>query len=1654
MTTPHMRGLATKRDSRTGVNSDLINALNNLRSRRATPKQPSLAEIMMQRHFADFYNAAGMPSRDAAGSMPPPHIGVPPPPPLPTGGPQTYGAGMLPSATPTPTPAQSPKKTLPFPPAPDDDGGSFLGAIASPFKKALSGVGTALGAIEDVEERIGATITTTYPDIMKDIAKGDWKKLRYALGPQAASLALWDTTPEQIQRHKDKPWYIEKPAEILPTLVIPGAGATKGALTGVRAGYGGVRGAAAGIAAQGLRPIAAAEELPGKVLGSGGKVLGSGIRKSYKAAAGISGQALDGASYLMRPLAAIDNAPANKIREIARSAKDKLPQRWADNVSDDLTGDAPTPEKLAQLKIEGKEQLRSDFQGLTKEKSPPNQPTRRQDLRAAAGLHFINQMAIAGGDVRFAQQALARYATSQGQRQQPAWNKFMKTIDEVKYNGEWVGTPEWRRMFADARSAVDVDDLIQTPAFARQMDDIIANDIPDLKERFIGISQKELDDFERAGRNGQLSFDQRVLGLDDAEVTNIEARVQADIDQAQRPVGAGDLNRRLHRALNERANELGLPPSPHPNPFLATQFGAESTDSSGIFNTFLAMPTLRLAKAMFGKYNGARMQQGRVILQDIHDGNKLLAEHNLGKEVKNPIGIGGKSRLVEPAKLANGQWDQNDPIFLINRAIQGEGDLPDVWANPPAGYEHIKGLQPIVDDILHKRSLLQAQLVDFDPAFINTINENPEQFPRIFKRVGEKDYRRPIGAGDQPSFLMEREAKDWTTTVLKGEYEPTTWNPYEQLGLLAIEQTEYIESNLLLSALKARGLVQRESVINKLKAEATTPRERRMYSGWRTPDAGAAYRGMKLSSKHQKPVYGPKLLVPSRIADQIEASFGTRSWARKAKVRVPGVEQAINPLEAVETFTNAMKRAKLTGTIFQHFDFSMRTIAAAYSLEGIRRPIGKLPVLGGPFRHIPYMWRISLGSVRNVGEHAAYLQKRVTSEPDLKGVAEAGGNFGGDTSIVKRQILSSANLIAEEAPAGIKGLVSRRIDAINRWTETQLFDVVYGESMIFALENLILPKTRRLLPRLADESAEAWNRRVWGQAAEDMNLMFSSLGPWERAFAAPGQQDFARQLLFSSNEQESWIRMFGKMFDPTTVLKEGQLSLWNEFALGTLIGVGGIANAIHLFSTGEIMPIKKYMPISTDSYGPLPISYNSEFMAPDLPFSLRGGAKGSIDLLGQFDTGLRWIIDAPAALQARWNVGPRAIINQVKGENFYGEPLESFERRVMQFGEDTLMPIGAGNLLQTLRHKNTTLAKFIPAGDDRVGVGGGLIQSVGGNVRAEPTGEYLDRYTRRAGFQAIAADGTPTGPLIDKYADLNLTQRDQLFGAFPEILAEMNKRQLVGSARGQVWARAAVTADQSRAERMDTEKKAWQAFENGDISSESFRDRVAEAAQKAADESQVAWKKAAGGSLEKDDRPDDPMKAAVWDYYDVWTQGEAAAAAEGWSKGEMLEWVFGSIAIYEEEEWTPAQKQYVKEQTSGRVQHNHDVKVGYFDPREKYSDYWKIEPNVIRLLAKQQGQRSLKYFDTFNHWKNAKRKNIQALENEILVKNPWIPFAENMITMVKNESLRNDTGLHEFLIRFHGRALPDHMQHKDYELAGYEKEAWRKLERGQPVGYR
>jgi len=627
-------------------------------------------------------------------------------------------------------------------------------------------------------------------------------------------------------------------------------------------------------------------------------------------------------------------------------------------------------------------------------------------------------------------------------------------------------------------------------------------------------------------------------------------------------------------------------------------------------------------------------------------------------------------------------------------------------------------------------------------------------------------------------------------------------------------------------------------------------------------------------------------------------------------------------LGPIRFFSTSAKRFKLIGSLFQHVDFATREGAVAFSPMAIRR--------GAPLKYPSLVARLANVSLRKAPRDQ--LRRRVLStkaiaktedggEISLRGIADRGANFGVDLSMWKRGTMDFLEGAINDAPEGVTAAARRRLGGVMRFFEDGLFDGVYRESQIFGLENLIIPRIIRSHP--------GWSANdVMAAAADEMNVMFSTLGIWQSVFKAPNTRQFVHALMFSSNESESWLKA------GIRGVKGENAALWREYGIGFMIYLGLVSNVINWASTGESLPIEAYQLVATGNHhSPMPggISYNSKFLSPELPFLGRGNVPVHLDVVGQADTVFRWLLDPPGALTARYNLLPRAVTNQVRGTDFYGRDITGLNDRVQQGLDDLFMPIGPGNISDIVRQQIPATRGVLQEREGRLGSIGSAIQMTGVNVRGMTTPDLLNRAASLSGFT------TSDGSRVTSWSQLEPAQRRALDSMEP-LNSEMMHRQMTSIERQVTGAEARAALQKIDQGRLDQEEALQSLFRRGEIDGRRMRDRYgdiqAEAASKRiqADTDYNIWKD------DPSKLPDDPNKAALINYYNAF---ERSTNDAGLLEHDRLDSALSTL----EAAWSPEQRAYVK-RNSGLSMHR-DLFMELSRGRERFAPYWRVHNKVL-----------------------------------------------------------------------------------------------------------
>tara|TARA_Y100000310_G_C20674881_1_gene812418 strand:+ start:180 stop:2942 length:2763 start_codon:yes stop_codon:yes gene_type:complete len=677
------------------------------------------------------------------------------------------------------------------------------------------------------------------------------------------------------------------------------------------------------------------------------------------------------------------------------------------------------------------------------------------------------------------------------------------------------------------------------------------------------------------------------------------------------------------------------------------------------------------------------------------------------------------------------------PLF---EALHGERAIETLPAN----------LRPIYDDIDNLRRLESQDMLEFldeavdadrgislpydAGALAGKVMAHPDYFWRAWRH-------KPTGTvitgrlGARPGFVKPRVDASFGEMVEAG-YEPVSWNPYVMMAQRRLSGLEHRESAKLVNRLKQAGKALPEDEYLALENIGAV-------KNWRQPrDVGPALGGWPLPDG----TYTPRLYVPPDVAGFLETSFG-----RRPQIHVGGK----NIVEGIRHVSNALKRIKLVGSLFQHVDFGARSLFVTFTPTALRR--------GGPFRYPSLVYRLLKNTyVPNARNN---LRKQLLSTDEIvpntgvsnKMLIEEGWGVHGDISAIRRE---ASRFLREEGAAGNWATEhAPRVVKVLDFFESGLFDGLYREAQRHALETFIVPVVKRQHP---DWTA----RQVAGESAARVNEMFSTLGSWQTVLKDPALKEFAQTLMFSTNESEAMIRQ------GLGLVHGNSKRFWGEYYLGVFLGLATVGNVINLAATGKPLPKEAYSPLKlNDPYAPFKVGYNSQFLSPQIPLVKgRNGTPVYLDTVGQMDTALRWATDPASATAARYNVVPRAVANQVQGETFFGEKLEGPVQRGVQAAIDVGLPIPAASAIEAVRQVSPAVAGVVPEQEGRLGTTGSLLQATGINLRSMSTLGVLNLTSEQMGF----------GP---KYRDLEPYQK-VLVRWWPEVRDEILTRQKTGAERG------------------------------------------------------------------------------------------------------------------------------------------------------------------------------------------------------------------------------------------------------------------------------
>jgi hypothetical protein len=160
--------------------------------------------------------------------------------------------------------------------------------------------------------------------------------------------------------------------------------------------------------------------------------------------------------------------------------------------------------------------------------------------------------------------------------------------------------------------------------------------------------------------------------------------------------------------------------------------------------------------------------------------------------------------------------------------------------------------------------------------------------------------------------------------------------------------------------------------------------------------------------------------------------------------------------------------------------------------------------------------------------------------------------------------------------------------------------------------------------------------------------------------------------------------------------------------------IGAGANIINKMTTGEFLGPDQYSPIKKSEPGDFwPVTYNTSWLRPKLPFKGPGGRELFLDLVGQADTFIRAMTDPLFAAQSRLSQPAGAGLQVAQQRTFFNEEKLETLRDYARFALEQVSPIPAAGQFEESRR----IGRFP----------GGFVQGLGLNVSAESLSSLRNR---------------------------------------------------------------------------------------------------------------------------------------------------------------------------------------------------------------------------------------------------------------------------------------------------------------------------------------
>ncbi len=334
------------------------------------------------------------------------------------------------------------------------------------------------------------------------------------------------------------------------------------------------------------------------------------------------------------------------------------------------------------------------------------------------------------------------------------------------------------------------------------------------------------------------------------------------------------------------------------------------------------------------------------------------------------------------------------------------------------------------------------------------------------------------------------------------------------------------------------------------------------------------------------------------------------------------------------------KRIKLLGTLFQHFDITLRGLTATVS--------------SGGWRSGPRLVAESIGSVFSPAVRAG-LTREWLENPRLRMVMEAVGAPKGGQSIGTRAVTKLSKdwtrrfpvLGDVPVPTKTAKAIQEQLNNLYSFASEGLFDGVYMANA----KHVVLRwwDAYAANPRFAHWT----DKQIAAAVGKDMHVLISTIPDWMSLASNPAARNFLRATFFSAAENEGLLRGTARLM---TGLNKG---IWAKYWLSYYTSVFLIAESVNKAVTGHWLTPEQLTPMRIDWSGRPKMNW--QFLRPIYGYA-PDGRPLYLDLLMQQDTALRWIGNPAQAAIDRASVPGQIIYRTVQNRQFSGVPVTSAKK--------------------------------------------------------------------------------------------------------------------------------------------------------------------------------------------------------------------------------------------------------------------------------------------------------------------------------------------------------------------------------------------------------